>query len=91
MKPMILLSLNTGLRRGELLNLAFENVNLSLATVTILGENVKSSKTRHVPLNHEALSILKDWFKQSDIKTGLIFKNKNSNSFTDIKKNGLAS
>jgi integrase len=83
MKPMILLSINTGLRRGELLNLAWENINLSLGTLTIIGEHAKSGKTRHVPLNQEALNTLKNWLEQSGIKTGLVFRNKDGNGLTD--------
>ncbi len=41
---MIILLLNTGIRRGELLSLTWENVNLSLATLTAIGRTAKSEK-----------------------------------------------
>ena len=84
-KPMILISLNTGLRRGELFNLTWENINFSLATISIVGETAKSGKTRHVPLNKEALQIFKDWRSQS-LGNGLVFSNNIGKEFSTVKK-----
>lgn len=85
-KPMILISLNTGLRKGELLSLKWENVNLSLAAITIEGESAKSGKTRHIPLNKEALNTLTLWHQQCGINRGLVFSNKLGEQITDTKK-----
>ncbi|KWI36351.1 hypothetical protein WM04_06860 [Burkholderia ubonensis] len=65
LKPAVLLSLNTGMRQGELLKLRWSNVNLDHAIATVADETAKSGKQRHIPLNEEALSILKAWRKQS--------------------------
>lgn len=85
LRPMILLSINTGLRRGEIFSLRWENVNLERALITIEGSYAKSGKTRHIPLNSEALSILKAWSKQTD-NHNLVFHNKNGLRFDNIKK-----
>ncbi len=65
LEPAVLLSLNTGIRRGELLSLEWSAVDLVNNTITIEGSNTKSSQTRHIPLNTEAADVLRRWKKQS--------------------------
>jgi integrase len=72
LKPMVLLALNTGLRRGELFRLTWESVNLPKALMTVTGESSKSGKTRHIPLNSEALRTLKGW-RELTGGNGLVF------------------
>lgn len=72
LKPIVLLALNTGMRRGEIFNLASEDVDLARALLTVRGAGAKSGKTRHLPLNAEALGILRDWHRMST-GSGLVF------------------
>lgn len=85
MTPMILISLNTGLRRGELFSLRWENIDLERAMITIEGAYAKSGKTRHIPLNNEALEALKAWRSQIS-ENDLVFPGKNGVQFNNIKK-----
>jgi integrase len=64
--PAVLVSMNTGIRRGELLALKWDAIDLRAATLTIEGSTSKSTQTRHVPLNAEALTTLKQWRDQSE-------------------------
>lgn len=72
LKPLVILDINTGMRRGELFSLTWENVDLKRRTLTIEGEEAKSGKTRHIPLNDEAFAVLVAWRNQTDSK-GLVF------------------
>lgn len=85
MKPMILVSLNTGLRRGELLNLTWDNVNLTSGILSVVGATAKSGKTRHVPINSEALIVLKAWQQQTS-STGLVFPGREGKQLTHVKR-----
>jgi integrase len=84
--PMVLLALNTGLRRGELFNLTWDNVNLSKPQLTVAGEGAKSGKTRHIPLNKEALTVLTRWQQSTKATHGLVFPSENGQRFNNINK-----
>jgi integrase len=65
LSPMVLLALNTGLRRGELVALEWSDVNLQTKDLLVRAAAAKSAQSRHVPLNKEAATILTRWKKQS--------------------------
>lgn len=85
LEPIVLLAMNTGMRRGEILSLRWDNVNFDTKTLTVLFENAKSGKTRHIPLNGEALRTLQSWQADTDNK-GIVFKGQSGNAMTDIGK-----
>jgi integrase len=84
LKPMVLLSINTGLRRGEVFHLQWSGVDLDRATVTVVGLRAKSRQTRHVPLNAEALSVLKGWKGPQANRDGLVFPGKEGRPFDNV-------
>jgi integrase len=63
--PAVLISINTGLRRGELPALTWADVNVHERNLTVRSHSAKTGDTRHVPLNDEALETLKRWRKQN--------------------------
>jgi integrase len=83
--PLVLVALNTGLRRGELFNLCWEDVNLEAPLLTVRAEGAKSGKARHVPLNNEALATLTRWKRQGR-GAGLVFPGADGERLTDVKK-----
>ncbi len=64
-RPMVLLALNTGMRRGELLNLQWRDVDIDGKWLTIQGATAKSGQTRRIPLNVEALATISGWKQQA--------------------------
>ncbi|MGB5832599.1 MAG: integrase family protein, partial [Thiohalocapsa sp.] len=82
--PMVLLSINTGLRRGELFNLTWQDIANDVLTVR--GTGAKSGKTRHIPLNSEAASVLREWKDQTNGTSGLVFVGKTGARFNNVKK-----
>lgn len=87
LKPAVLLSLHTGLRRGELLKLKWENVylNLKQPMITVVGKTSKTGKTRHVPLNAEALRILRGWKDQPGLKSQYVFTGAEGEPLDDMR------
>jgi integrase len=86
LKPMVLLSLNTGLRRGELFNLHWADCNLNQKVLTVRGGGAKSGKTRHIPLNQTAMEVLSAWHDQSNKREGLVFIGRTGGKFDNVNK-----
>ena len=83
--PMVVLSLNTGLRQGELFSLAWESVDLRLKTMSVLASHSKGNKTRTIPLNPAALKVLAS-IRPTPAK-GLVFKSPVTGAeFDNVKK-----
>ena len=80
-KPLILLSMNTGCRRGELFDLTWSNVDLDRRILTVTGATAKSRRTRHIPLNREATSVLLNWRAQCEDTSSLVFMNEQGERF----------
>jgi integrase len=90
LKPAVLLTLNTGLRIGELFSLRWSDIDLDNQNLTVAGSYSKSGKTRQIPLNDEAAEVLQQWGSQSGQKSGLVFTGKSGDKLTDIKKSWRA-
>lgn len=83
--PMVLLSLNTGIRQGELFSLDWRQVDLKLKTLTVLASHAKGGTTRTVPLNTEALQVLKSI--KPERASGLVFKSPvTGEQFDNVRK-----
>ncbi len=86
---MVLISLNTGVRRGELLSLTWSAIDTHNNVLTVSGESSKSGQTRHIPLNSEAQETLAAWGIATG-QTGLLFKARQGGKMVDIKKSWSA-
>ena len=84
LRPMVLLTLNTGLRRGEIFCLRWADVDLSRNSMTIRGGTAKSGRTRYIPLNPEVALTLQRW-KSSTTYSDWVFPAKDGGRLTSIR------
>lgn len=64
--PLIILVLNTGLRKTEALTLRWSDISLGdTPLLTIQAASAKAKAQRHIPLNEDAVDALKKWQKQA--------------------------
>jgi integrase len=59
--PLVLLAMNTGLRRGELTSLHWDQADTEVGVINVLAAKAKSEVARHVPMNSEVVEVLKRW------------------------------
>jgi integrase len=84
--PAVIVSLETGLRSGELFALQWRSVDLKEKTLRVEGDHAKSYQTRTQPLNKTALRTLRDWWlQQGQPKAGYVFS-VNDEQITSLKK-----
>jgi integrase len=84
LQPMVLLAMNTGLRRGELFHLQWTDVDLSRNYLTVRGGATKSGDTRHVPLHEETAQALQRWHRTARGST-YVFPGKDGGRLTSIR------
>lgn len=70
--PIVLLAMNTGLRRGELRQLTWKDIDFAQQVLTVRAGVAKSGKARHIPLNAEAMRVLQVW-RQEHPGAGPVF------------------
>jgi len=72
MKLIVLLALTTGMRRGEILNLRWKDVNFKTSVITLW--RTKNGEIRTVPLVSPAFELMHSWACQNkQEETGLVF------------------
>jgi integrase len=73
LRPIVLVALNTGLRRSELFQLRWKDVDLNGRWLHVDGATAKNGQTRRIPLNTEALTILETWRSQASDAEPFVF------------------
>jgi len=71
--PIVLLAMNTGCRRHEPLGLAWRDVDLGAARLTVRAAFAKSGLSRVIQLNAEAVRVLRAWQPEGHSPDALVF------------------
>lgn len=58
LKDIVVFALNTGLRKGEIINLKWDEVDLNLRCIVLGAERTKSKRMHILPLNRKALEVI---------------------------------
>lgn len=83
LKPIVITALNTGMRKGEILNLKWHNVKL--INDIIQAENTKNNESRQLPINDTLRNILSKLPRRLDVE--YVFYNPQTvKPYTDLKK-----
>lgn len=84
LKPMLIVALNSGMRKSEVFNLKWQNVNFETRQISI--KESKGGRERKIPIN-STLSSLLHALKSRNGQSEYVFTNpKTGKPFTDVKK-----
>jgi len=72
----VVLALATGMRKSEIMNLTWDDVDLYSQRIILKDTDTKNSEYRNVPIKHLALDLLKELSKIKRIDTNLLFPGK---------------
>ena len=83
LKPIVVVALNTGMRRGEIFGLKWEQVDLSHGFILL--DVTKNGERREIPINTTLEYLFKEMLQRS-IDSKYVFAGKTGKPLTDIKK-----
>jgi integrase len=86
LSPIVRLALHTGCRRGELFGLTWGDVDLVGAYLTVRAEDAKSGVSRVLPLNTDAVKVLRTWRPSKVSTEDHVFPGEDGAPLVDIKK-----
>lgn len=90
LKPLIITALNTGVRKGALFALKWEDVNFKERTITLIASTAKSKKHSVIPANKAVVDALLVWqevLRHKGIKSDFVFPSpKSGGKLNNVKK-----
>jgi len=81
-RPMVVIALNTGMRKGEILGLKWQDIDFKQGIIYLY--NTKNGERREIPINEMAKTALIRTLKHPD--SPYVFCNKNGNPIGDFRK-----
>lgn len=82
---LVVLALATGARRGELMNLTWDNVKLDLEEPMLYLMKTKNGENRAVPITGLALEVMKEFSKIRQINSKLVFPHADGKKPMDLR------
>jgi integrase len=87
LRRLVTLALNTGMRRGEMFKLRWSEVSIERGDLRVLGDTTKSGDERVIPLNAQALAVLRELREEKAATQSLVFVNADTDgAFTTLKR-----
>ncbi|MDP3181276.1 MAG: site-specific integrase [Desulfobaccales bacterium] len=83
LKPIVETALHTGMRRGEVLSLKWEQINHGF--IYLEGGMVKSGKGRQIPINDRLAEVLKELRRANELKSDFVFCDSQGRRFQDVR------
>ena len=79
-KPLVVCALQTGMRKGEIFNLKWTNIDFDYGFIELL--ETKSGKSRKIPISQKLMEV----FKQQDRESEYVFENPETGApYVDLK------
>jgi integrase len=82
LRPLIIVAVNTGLRKAELFNLKWQDIDINNGTIHLL--RTKNGEKREIPMNEAVKTVIVEAKEHSDSE--YVFCTKTGNPYTDIRK-----
>jgi len=82
LKPIVLTALNTGMRKGEILNLKWENVDLRHGFILL--DITKNGERREIPINETLRATLQTLTRRLDVPH--VFYDPSGRTYNDVKR-----
>lgn len=85
LRRVVLFALHTGMRRGEILGLRWQDVDFKNEVAMIPAERAKGKRNRFIPLNSVAMDVLKELPHSLD-RNALVFRNSEGGEWDRLRK-----
>lgn len=82
LRPIVVVAVNTGMRKGKVLSLKWENIDFNIGVITV--EDTKNGDNRKLPMNKQVKKVLANIDKYPE--SPYVFHKDNGEPYGDIKR-----
>lgn len=84
LKPIVTTAVNTGMRKGEILGLTWDKVDLKHGFIILGDDVVKTGRGRQIPINNPLMIVLKALFVQRRLNVPFVFPSPSGGAYVAI-------